>query len=485
MSAVPIKRQPTTHRKLADSLDRFIVDGTLRSGEKLPSVRAMARQRGVSAGTVVKAYGLLENLGKVEVRPQSGFYVRARDSLVDYPLPQMAPPMARPSYVGVDDLAADVMTTSASPGNVAFGWATPDPELFPNRRLARMLSSIIRDDPAWLARSALNWGYPPLAREIARRYVHAGVALPHAEVLVTLGCTEAMNLCIRAVAKPGDTVALETPFSFALRQTLQTLEIRVLEIPTCAQEGLHLHALRAALVARKIVAVILMPNFQNPLGCSLSDTQKGALYGLLQEFDIPAVEDDVYSELHFGPLRPKPLKAWDTDGRVLLCSSFTKTLTPGFRVGWCAPGRYLEPVRRLKMANTMGTPLVLQKTITDFLRLGGYEHHLRGLRRHYQRQLRLYAEALRRSCPAGTRLSQPAGGFVLWVEFPPGVDSVRLYHDAMRHKVSIAPGSLFSCQPVYRHCIRLNASSPWSERIAAALRLLGRLATAQLRAAGK
>ena len=485
MPVAPTQRQNTTHRQLADSLQRFIAEGTLRPGEKLPSVREMARQRGVSTGTVVKAYGRLENLGELEVRPQSGFYIRPRAGVVDYPLPQMAPPMARPSYVGVDDLAADVMTTSAAPMNVALGWATPDPELFPNRRLARMLSSSIRDDPALLARSPLNWGYQPLAREIARRYVHAGVALSHAEVLVTVGCTEAMNLCIRAVTKPGDTVALETPFSFGVRQILQSLGVRVMEIPTCANEGLQLDQLRLALSARRIVALIVMPNFQNPLGCSLSDTHKGALYALLREFDIPAVEDDVYSLLHFGPRSPKPLKAWDTDGRVLLCGSFTKTLTPGFRVGWCAPGRYFEPVRRLKMASTMGTPLVLQKTITDYLRLGGYDHHLRGLRRIYQRNLRLYTASLRRSCPAGTRLSQPDGGYVLWVEFPAGVDSGRLYHDAMRHKVSIAPGSLFSSQPIYNQCNRLNASSPWSERIETALRLLGRLAKAQLAAAGE
>jgi DNA-binding transcriptional MocR family regulator len=480
MPTLPAQRQNAIHRELADSLRRFIAEGTLRPGEKLPSVREMVRQRGVSAGTVVKAYRLLENLGEVEVRAQSGFYVRPRTG-ADYPLPQMARPMAKPSYVGVSDLAADVMTTSAMPANVALGWGTPDSAHFPNRQIARMLSSIVRENPGWLARSTLNWGHEPLTREIARRYVHSGVSLSHAEVLITVGCIEAMNLSIRAVTKPGDTVAVETPVSFGLMQILQSLRVRVLEIPTCARDGLQLATLRSALVAGRIAAVVVMPNFQNPLGCCMSDAQKGELYTLLQEFDLPAIEDDVYSELHFGLRRPKPLKAWDTDGRVLLCGSFTKTLTPGFRVGWCAPGRYLEPVRRLKMANTMGTPLILQKTITDFLRLGGYDHHLRRLRRTYRRNLELFTTTLRRSCPPGTRLSHPEGGYILWVQFPSGVDTGRLYREALRENISIAPGILFSVKPRYTNCLRLNASSLWSERIEAALRRLGQLAADQLK----
>jgi DNA-binding transcriptional MocR family regulator len=479
MPTVKTRRPNDPHRLLAESLRRFIAEGTLRPGEKLPSVRQMAKQRGVSAGTVVKAYALLENLGHVDVRSQSGFYVRPR-AAVDYPLPHIAPPMARPSYIGISDFAAEVMTGSAAPGNVSFAWGTPDASLFPNRKISRLLSSIIRDDPGWLARSTLNWGYEPLAREIARRYVYAGVSLSHAEVLITLGCTEALNLSIRAVTKPGDTVAVETPVQFALLQILQSLGVRVLEVPACPINGIQLDELRAALLGKKIVAAIVMTNFQNPLGCTLSDERKGALYALLREFDVPAVEDDVYGELHFGERRPKPLKAWDTDGRVLLCSSFAKTLAPGLRVGWCAPGRYLEPVRRLKLANTMGTPLVLQKTVCDFLRLGGYDHHLRALRRAYQRHLRHYGEIIRRSCPPGTGLSRPDGGYIVWIQFPRPVDTVRLYHEALKQKISIAPGILFSAQPRYNHCIRINASAPPSEKIQAALRLLGKLAEAQL-----
>jgi DNA-binding transcriptional MocR family regulator len=478
--ASPLPTASAPHRQIADELIHFIHEGTLRPGEKLPSVREAARQRRVSTRTVLKAYARLENAGVIEVRAQSGFYVRPRSG-PGYPLPRIAAPLAEPAYIGVGDLAADVMTTSAEPGNVPFGWGTPDASLFPNRRIARTLAAVARDDPAWLARGGLNWGYPPLMRAIARRYVHAGIAISHAEVLVTLGCTEALNLCIRAVAKPGDTVAMDTPVNFALLDILRSLGIRVLEIPACPIRGIDLGDLRQAFVRRQLAAVVLMSNHQNPLGCTLSDEHKARLHALLQEFDIPAVEDDVYGELNFHEPRPRPLKAWDVDGRVLLCGSFAKTLTPGFRVGWCAPGRYLEPVRRLKMANTMGTPPVLQKTISDFIRLGGYDRHLRILRRTYGAHVQRYTEFIRRTYPPGTALSQPTGAYILWIQFPAGVDAVRLYREALRHRVSVAPGVLFSAQPRYTNCIRINASTPWSDRIEAALRLLGRLAAAQLR----
>lgn len=455
------------------------MEGTLRPGEKLASVREAARQRKVSTRTVMKAYARLEDAGLIEARSQSGFYVRPRNT-VGFPLPRIAAPMAKPSYIGISDLAADVMSTSADPANVAFGWGTPAPALFPNRQLARQLMSISRDNPLLLAECGLNWGYQPLMREIARRYVLAGIPVSHAEILITIGCTEALNLCLRAVAKPGDTVATCTPVSFGLLSILRSLGLKVLEIPACPINGIDLADLRAALAQRRAVAVVVMANVQNPLGCTMTDERKAALYALLEEFDLPAVEDDVYGELHFAARRPKPLKAWDKAGRVLLCSSFAKTLAPGLRIGWCAPGRYLEPVRRLKIANTMGTPVILQKAISDLLRLGGYDRHLRILRRTCESQIKRYSEAIRLTAPPGTALSQPQGAFILWVEFPAEVDTVPLYHAALRHKVSVAPGRLFSAGRQFGNCIRINASIPWSPRVEAAVRLIGRLATAQL-----
>jgi len=464
--------------ELADSLQQLVEQGTLRAGHRVPSVRRMALQRDVSISTVLQAYTMLENRGYLEARPQSGYYVRPRLPL-DAPEPRMARPMAKPSYVGVTDLTADVLSYALDPAYLSLGAACPAPSLFPNKKLARVMGSAARNDPSLLGRYAMNWAYEPLTREIARRYLQAGAALAHDELVITVGCTEALNLALRAIAKPGDTIAVETPAYFGILQMIQSLNLRVLEIPTDSREGLCLDSFREAIRQNDVKALFVMPTFQNPLGSCMPDEKKEKLYEILTEFDIPAVEDDIYGDIHFSERRPKPLKAWDRDGRVLLCSSFSKTLAPSLRVGWIAPGRYMERVRRLKFTNTLGTPVILQKTISDFLRDGGYDHHLRSIRRAYQNQLHMFSQAILKNFPAGTRLSRPQGGFVLWIELPARVDALKLYQDALKQRITLAPGALFSVKERYKNCLRLNCGIPWADNIAQAIAHVGTLAKQQ------
>ena len=478
----PAAADATLYARLAATLGQLIDVGSLRPGHRLPSIRRLAMQRDVSVSTVIQAYALLENRGWIEARPQSGYYVRPRE-LNQSPEPRMARPMAKPRFVGVNELTADLLTGPVNPDFIPFRSACPDASLFPTKKLARLLGSVARQDPALLGRYATNcsnWTHDPLVREISRRYLQAGATLAHDEIIATCGCTEAINLALRAVTKPGDTVALESPAYFGFLETIQSLGLRALEIPTDSRTGICLDALADALVNHDVKAVLVMPCFQNPLGSCMPDEKKEKLYRLLAKHDVPAIEDDIYGDLHFGERRPKPLKAWDTDGRVLLCSSFGKTLAPGLRVGWIAPGCYLERVRRLKVTNTLGTPIVLQKTIADFLRNGGYDHHLRSIRRAYHHQLHLFSQAILRHFPAGTRLSRPEGGFVLWVELPHGVDTLRLHRDALKQHINTAPGALFSVKDRYKNCLRMNCGIPWSDPIETALRTLGDLAKKQL-----
>jgi DNA-binding transcriptional MocR family regulator len=467
------------YAELAASLQRLIEQDTLRPGYRVPSVRRMSLQRGVSISTVLQAYTLLENRGFLEARPQSGYYVRPR-LLLSVPEPRRGRPMVRPAYVHGGDLTAHLRQVALDPHYVPFAAACPHHSLFPTRKLGRLLGAAVRSDPSIIGRYAMNSAYEPLAREIARRYLLAGAPLHHDELVVTVGCTEAINLCLRAVTRPGDTVALETPAYFGFLETIQSLNLKALEIPTDPREGICLDALRTALEQNDIKVVLVMPSFQNPLGSSMPDAKKEQLCRLLADANVPAIEDDIYGDLQFGERRPKPLKAWDRDGLVMLCSSFGKTLAPGFRIGWTAPGRQLERVRHLKFTNTLGTPVVLQKVLADFLRDGGYDHHLRSIRRAYQNQMHLFSQAIRRYFPDGTRLSRPQGSMILWVEFPAGVDTLRLHADALKHRISIAPGPLFSVKDRYRHCLRMSCAIPWTAEIDAALRTLGDLAKRQL-----
>lgn len=476
--ALAVLSQPL-YAELANSLQSLVEQGTLRPGHRVPSVRRMSLQRGVSIATVLQAYTVLENRGFLEARPQSGYYVRPQVPFMS-PEPRMAKPMAKPSYVGVKDLTAEIVERSATSDFTPFGAAFPHHSLFPNKKLARLLGSVARRDPSLISRFAMNWGYEPLTREISRRYLQGGVPLAHDELVVTVGCSEALNLCLRAVTKPGDTIAIETPAYFGFLEIIQSLNLRALEIPTSSREGICLEALRDAIKQNDVKAVLVMPNFHNPLGSLMPDEKKKRLYELLCEFDLPAIEDDIYADTHFGDVRPKPLKAWDRDGRVMLCSSFGKTLAPSFRVGWTAPGRYLERVRRLKFTNTMGTPVVLQKTLAEFLRDGGYDHHLRSLRRAYHQQLHLFAQMMQRNFPEGTRYSRPQGGNVIWVEFPAKIDTLRLYREALKHRINTAPGALFSVKDRYNNCLRMSCGLPWSDEVESALLKLSEIIKKQL-----
>jgi DNA-binding transcriptional MocR family regulator len=225
-----------------------------------------------------------------------------------------------------------------------------------------------------------------------------------------------------------------------------------------------------------VKACIIMPNVSNPLGSTMSDASKKRLVQMLGERDVPLIEDGVYNALHFAPTPPYAAKAYDRRNSVMLCSSFTKCLAPGIRVGWVAPGRYYEQVQILKFMNTGGLPELLQLTVAEFLENGGYDRHLRSVSRTYERLTGLAQGAVARHFPAGTRVTRPSGGFVVWAELPKAVDAVELFELAMKEKIGFAPGPMFSATNRYPNCLRLSCAVAWTARIEAAYARLGELA---------
>jgi DNA-binding transcriptional MocR family regulator len=312
-------------------------------------------------------------------------------------------------------------------------------------------------------------------RQIARRHLENGLAVDPSEIVVTVGATEAINLCLQAVAKPGDTVAVESPTFYAMLHAIERMGMRALEIPTDPREGISIEALRAALAQQSVAAVMVMPNFQNPLGFQMPDARKRELVELLAAHDIPAIENDVYNELYYGDSHPTALKSYDRKGLVLHCSSFSKSLTANYRIGWALPGRYTAQVEKLKFLNTLTTPTLPQMAIADYLQHDGYDRHLRKVRKGYEQRARMMAAAVLRFFPEGTRVSEPQGGYVLWVELPPAVDAMKLYALALERKITVGPGHMFSARGSYPNYIRLNYSYPWSKEIEDALRMLGKL----------
>jgi DNA-binding transcriptional MocR family regulator len=465
------------YEAVASDVSALIHSGTLGPGDRVPSVRRLSRQKRVSISTVLQAYRLLENRGVIEARPQSGYYVRPR--LRAAAEPAISDPPRSPRQVGVHDLVSRVLAAASDNRVVPLGAALPEHRLMPAAKLQRLLSAIARRRPELLTTYAVPPGRVELRRQIARRALDWGCNLTADDVVVTHGCMEALNLCLRAVAKPGDIIALESPTYFGLLQIIESLGMKALEIPTHPRDGISLEALALACEREKVKACLVMPNVSNPLGSMMPDAAKKRLVLLLAAHGIPLIEDQVYGDLHFARAQPRSAKAYDRQGMVMLCSSFSKTLAPGFRIGWVAPGRYREQVEKLKFVSSVGNPELLQLTIAEFLENGGYDYQLRSLRRAFSDRIERTQHAVSRHFPAGTRVTSPAGGFMLWVELPPGADSLALYESAMRDGISIAPGPMFSASDRYRNCLRLNCGCAWTPAIERALARVGQLAHQQ------
>ena len=461
---------------LAQDVEALIASGTLRPGEKLPSVRETIAARDVSPSTIFEAYYLLEARGLIEARPRSGYFVKARAAARNEP--RAADPAPASREVVVNDLVLEVLGSIREHDVVPLGSAFPSPELFPLARLARGMGAALRNlDPARLL-DDLTPGNAELRRQIALRYVSNGVMASSDEVVITSGAMEALNLCLQAVTQPGDAVAIESPAFYGCLQALERLKLRAVEVGTDPREGIRLDSLEAVLQRERVKACWFMPNFQNPMGALMPVENKRRLVQLLARHGVPLIEDDVYGELYFGIRRPPPAKSFDQEGWVMHCSSVSKSLAPGYRLGWTAAGRFARDVERLKLSSTLSVAVPSQLAILHYLQEGGYDKHLRGLRAtlaaHQQEALRCIAK----SFPAGTRVTHPEGGYFLWVELPPSVDALKLHRMALSQNISVAPGQLFSADQRFSHHVRLNYGHPGAAQLAPALKTLGRLAQA-------
>jgi DNA-binding transcriptional MocR family regulator len=448
--------------------------GALRPGDRVPSLRELSRQRQVSISTALQAYLWLETRGYLEARPQSGFYVRAPfESLI--PEPQFDAAQPRPSLAGPKGILTGLIDALNDPTNVPFGAGTASPELFPNRRLNLILRHIVHRNPDHSTRYIFPPGYEPLRRQVARRALALGCGFSPREVIVTSGAQEALNLALRAVARPGDAIAVESPTFFGVLQSSESLGLEVVEIPTDPQNGMDLGELETAIRKRRIKACVSMSSCHNPLGYMLPDKYKKSLAEITARANIALIEDEVYGDLSFAGVRPRSTKAFDRKENVLICSSFSKVLCPGYRVGWLVAGRYRAEVERLKMLTSVATSALPQMVVAEFLETGGYDRHLNKLRSTLRLQVEGFRQAISKYFPAGTRISRPAGGFMLWVELPSRINALKLYQAALEEHITVIPGSLFSASGRYRNYIRINCGHRWSETHDRALLLLGRL----------
>jgi DNA-binding transcriptional MocR family regulator len=468
--------RPRLYEHVAEKIEAMIQRRALRAGEKIPSVRRLSRREKVSISTVLQAYGLLEDRGFIEARPQSGYYVRLQPRLLP-PEPAMSSPSIHASTVTVTGLIETIQEALDNPKIIPFGGAVPGPDHLPYRKLNRLVSQVVRKQEPGAHQYGPIEGNYELRCQIARRSIDWGCSLSPDQILITTGCTEAIQLCLRAIAKSGDTIAVESPTYYGFLQLIEALQMRALEIPSEPKEGMNLESFKQALKRHSVKACLIVSSFNNPLGSCMPDNRKRELVQILSQKKIPLIEDDIYGDIHFGKDRPRVCKAFDKDGMVLLCSSFSKVLSPGFRVGWAAPGKFFEEVKRLKFVSSIATSSIPQLAIAEMLRYGGYDHQLRRIRRTYSQQVQNVAQGVARYFPKGTRVSRPSGGFVLWVELPVQIDALKLFERALKENISIVPGTIFSARQRYRNHIRLNCAHRWDQTMEHALFVLGRLAS--------
>ncbi len=464
------------YEHLADELGQAIDRGALRAGDRLPSVRRLAQERSVSVATVLEAYLRLENAGLIEVRPKSGHFVRPRALLTADPRTPRT--CITPSKVTVSDAYTKILSAMRDPELLPLGCATVDPSYLPIAALNRIINQITREISTVGARYEGAPGLLTLRRQIARRAAELGVAITEHDLCTTVGATEGLSLALRAVAKPGDVIAVESPAYFGVLQAIESLGMRALEIPAHPRTGFDVSAFEETLRAQSVQALVITPTASNPLGTVMPDDERERLVKLTRRHDIPVIEDDVYGELVWDGSHPRPLRSFSgpsEDNHVLLVSSVSKTLAPGYRVGWIAGGRWHDRVVRLKYGQSLACPTLPGMAVAEFLSSGGYDRHLRRLRSALAGNVERYREAIALQFPDGTRVSSPRGGFVLWVELPAGVDALALHEAALRKRIVVAPGPLFSARQRFANFIRISAGTPWSDRVADGIRTLARL----------
>ncbi len=462
------------YNEVAERIESLISKRVLKVGDKLLSVRALSKEQGISLSTAFQAYYLLESKGLIEARPQSGYYVKfSPHHSLD--LPKVCETTDDAIPVSINDMINTVYLDLRSPKILNFALAAPDDSLLPAAKLNKAMMHVLRQSPSNCLHYEHVQGNLDLRKQIARQAFNFGGVFTEDDIVVTAGAVEALSLCVKAVTKAGDAIAIESPTYHAIFQLMESYGLKVVEIPTDPVTGADLDYLETAIGRFDIKACLFVNNFNSPLGSCMPDANKKRLVDMLSKHEIPLIEDDIYGELYFGKTRPKTCKTFDKKGLVLHCSSVSKSLAPGYRIGWAIPGRFKDRIIQLKRMSTVSTNTLAQATLAEFLSNGRFELHLRHLRKALYTQSLRYIQAICQYFPEDTRITRPEGGFVLWIELSRKINTFKLHKRALKHNIGIAPGQIFSPQGRFENCFRISFGLPWSEEVEDGIRTIGKL----------
>ena len=464
------------YQQVVSMILRMSDKSTIRPGDKLPSLRSLSRSLKVSVPTVRQGYIELERLGVIESRPKSGYFLKAKLQHSD----NMRKPelVTRPREVKKQILIEEVFDVIHQPGSIGLGLANPSSAYPSDKLLARIMRRVLANSGERALTYAPMEGFAALRRQLAARYLDRGIRVDPQDVLITNGGQESIAIALQCVAATGDVIAVESPTYFGVLELIESLGMKALEIPLCPAHGIAAADVRHAIEKHPVKALIMSSSVSNPLGSWQDPNELQQIAAILENSQIPVIEDDVYGELYFGERCGGLARTHTQREGVLTCSSFSKTAAPGYRIGWLLAGRFHDQAKNVTRALSCSSSLQNQWTLSEFIASGDYDRNLRRLRSVLKTNKQRAISLVQESFPRGTKISDPSGGGVLWVELPSGIDGYQLFKTAMQHEISIAPGDLFSPSAKYKNFVRISFGIPWSDRVEAGYRTLGTLCCA-------
>lgn len=449
------------YQKIIDYIMDNIDKGIILPGDKLPSLRKIAEQFGVSLSTAVEAYQRLESYGYVSVKDRSGYQALLPSS--EESILQISKNFkSKVSEITNADEIINLYLQAQDKNFAPFGIATPDPAKLPNRLISKSMAWAIKSMPDLHGRYLFGKGLIELRQELAK-WMRPWIGLTSAEnILITNGCIEAINIALATLCRPGDIVAVESPCYFGILQALHNHNLQSLEVKTDPQEGLDPESLEELAKKHKITALISTANVQNPTGYTMSDERKKAVLAVCNKYGIRLIEDDIYGEVAFNNIRAKSYKYFDKNNIVTYCSSFSKSIGPGLRLGWCIPSENIDETVKLKLSLNLATPTIIQYTVLHFLKKENILKISHATAKYYENNIQIYSSVIQNQLEGRVAIARPTGHFFLWLSVD-GLNATQALEKARKQKLSFTPGPLFSATKQFNSYLRINCAHDFTE----------------------
>ncbi|WNC70042.1 PLP-dependent aminotransferase family protein [Thalassotalea nanhaiensis] len=446
------------YQALANTIISKIAAGHLRFGEKLPSIRALMLSHDVSKNTVIKALAELEKYDYIEARIRLGYFVKFKHIENNTPVTLNAE--IQPVEVTIPQIFYDIMQRSA-----AFDISPSCNEQYQSKYLLQLQKDISKATKVSPFIKASYYDSPigllSLRKQICTRYRNRDFLMDESEVCITSGCQHSLFLSLFSVCKPGDTVAVESPGFYGIIQLLEQLQLNIIEIPVASTTGLDLDALEQAASKWDIAAVVVTPSFSTPTGALMPIKNRQRIVTIANTHDFAVIEDDIYGELGFDSNLP-PVKTFDSEQRVILCSSFSKSLSRDLRIGWVNGGRWHEKIIRLKLTSQLASGQLQQLAVAEFMANGHFKRHLHSFKSSLLLHRNQLLSALLQYGPSAIKYSLPQGGLALWVEFSQEINTTKLYSTALKKNIVLTPGQLFSSAGHFSNSMRISFNHPYT-----------------------